>query len=98
MTINQTKNVHYARQPHIGPYFLNPGTDGIFRQTPLHLAVGEGNLAAIRAILETTTATAAQSAAKAKPNLNLKNSAGQTALALALVNEMENIASELLKG
>jgi len=65
------------------------GTDGVFRQTPLHLAVGEGNVAAIGAILETS---------KVKPNLNLKNSSGQTVLALALGNEMEDIAAELLKG
>ena len=69
------------------------GTDGVFRQTPLHLAVGEGNVAAIGAILETS-----KTASKVKPNLNLKNSSGQTVLALALGNEMEDIAAELLKG
>ena len=74
-------------------FFDVAGTDGVFRQTPLHLAVGEGNVAAIGAILETS-----KTASKVKPNLNLKNSSGQTVLALALGNEMEDIAAELLKG
>jgi hypothetical protein len=50
-------------------------------------------VAAIGAILETS-----KTASKVKPNLNLKNSSGQTVLALALGNEMEDIAAELLKG
>ena len=70
------------------------GLDGIFRQTPLHLAVSEGNIDTIRAILEASKS----GQSKMKPNLNLKNSSGQTVLALALVHDLEDVAAELLKG
>ena len=55
---------------------MSPGPDGIFRQTALHVAVAGGHCGTIRAIL--------QSSGKTRPNLNLKNSSGQTVLGLAL--------------
>jgi hypothetical protein len=56
--------------------------------------VSVGNVETIRVILEASTS----SQSKLRPNLNLKNSSGQTVLALALVNELEDVAGELLKG
>ena len=68
---------------------MSSGQDGLFRQTALHLAVAGGHSGTIRAIL--------QGSAKSRPNLNLKNSSGQTVLGLALASEMEDVAAELLR-
>ena len=83
--------------------FFFQGPEGVFRQTPLHLAVVGGHVAAIEAVLQSSTygfrlTETPSSDLKTKPNLNLKNSEGQTVLGLALANEMEDVATELLKG
>ncbi len=84
-----------------------PGPDGVFRQTPLHLAVVAGHVASIEAVLRSSSSSSSSgfrstetqiSDPKTKPNLNLKNSEGQTVFGLALANEMEDVATELLKG
>jgi hypothetical protein len=73
----------------------------------LHLAVVAGHVASIEAVLRSSSSSSISgfrstetqiSDPKMKPNLNLKNSEGQTVFGLALANEMEDVATELLKG
>jgi hypothetical protein len=63
------------------------GVDGVFRQTALHLALAGGHVDVIAAVLESSGG---------KTNLNLKNSTGQTVLGLALLNDMESVAAQLI--
>ena len=65
----------------------------VSRQTALHLAILNKHVEVIRVFLEQS-----QSESERKPNLNLKNSADQTPLSLALSNGLHDIAVELLKG
>jgi hypothetical protein len=73
----------------------------------LHLAVVVGHVASIEAVLRSSSSSSSSgfrstetqiSDPKTKPNLNLKNSEGQTVFGLALAIEMEDVATELLKG
>ena len=65
----------------------------VSRQTALHLAILGKHVDVIKVILERSQSECGQ-----KPNLNLKNSADQTPLSLALSNGLHDIAVELLKG
>lgn len=72
---------------------MSPTSSEVYRQTALHLAILNKYVDVIKVILEQ-----AQTESGQKPNLNLKNSADQTPLSLALSNGLHDIAVELLKG
>ncbi|XP_067015008.2 rabankyrin-5 [Anabrus simplex] len=66
------------------------------RLTPLHVAIQEKQEGAIQAIIDFKIKSASES--KDAPNLNVKDSCGNTPLALALATGMQHMVGLLIKG
>ncbi|XP_013141938.1 PREDICTED: serine/threonine-protein phosphatase 6 regulatory ankyrin repeat subunit A [Papilio polytes] len=79
--------------------------DTVYRQTPLHLAVLNNHEGAVLAILEHKKliekgemAAADRSNVSLLPNLNMKNSEGDTPVSLALTEGHKNLVKPLIEG
>ena len=80
----------------------NPNLQTVFddRQTPLHLAIKHQHKDVIQAIISVLEEAdhISSDSKRIRPNLNIKDSNGLTPLALALAEELNDIATQLLKG
>ena len=76
----------------------NPNLQTIFedRQTPLHFAIKGRHKGVIQALIDALDHH--EGGTRIKPNLNIKNHDGLTPLALALAEELNDIATDLLNG
>ncbi|XP_039298509.1 rabankyrin-5 [Nilaparvata lugens] len=68
-----------------------------YRQTPIHIAIRYHNDNAVKAILEYKS-TLDDVKDALMPNLNLKDSKGDTPISLALTTKMQNLVADLIQG